>query len=42
MQLGVPGRVGSEEDVLAGMVGVIIVLITSSLIKTIAIRKKQR
>ncbi len=33
IQLGVPGRVGSEKDVLAGMVGAIIVLISLSLIK---------
>lgn len=35
IQLGLPGRVGSENDVMAGLIGMIIVLAASSLIRKI-------
>ncbi|MFT5396721.1 MAG: hypothetical protein ACI85N_001926 [Gammaproteobacteria bacterium] len=35
IQLGLPGRVGSEKDIMAGIIGAIIVLTLSSLIKAI-------
>ncbi len=40
IQLGLPGRVGSEKDVLAGMVGALIVLTSSWLIKKIMSEKE--
>ncbi len=40
IQLGVPGRVGSEKDALAGMVGAIIVLSVLTLMKKIVIKRR--
>ena len=40
VQLGIPGRVGSEKDALAGIIGALIVLISLGLFKKFVFKSK--